>query len=286
LLAAAVFLLAPSSGWADHPFFVTYTTHMEEPWTLEIEARNVAGNPKGGNAFAATALEFEYGATTFWTTELYLDGQTTKNESTIYTGFRWENRIRLLPHEYWITPVLYIEYENLSGADKTLLEIVGHDVVEDLTVPNSEARQFTKRELELKLILSSYHRGWSISENLIAEKMLNHPESWEFGYAIGAYRPLALKARVARCGFCPERILAGVEVYGGLGTVRRFGLQETSHYVAPTVAWNAPHGILIKLSPGFGLNGTSAGFLLRFGASFEFEQFGSKVKRFLSGNNP
>jgi hypothetical protein len=71
-----------------------------------------------------------------------------------------------------------------------------------------------------------------------------------------------------------------------LGSVRRFGLQETSHYIAPTVAWNAPHGILIKLSPGFGLNGTSAGFLLRFGASFEFEQFGKKVKHFLSDNNP
>ena len=161
-------------GWfhcaaADHPFFVTYTTQMEEPGTLEIENRSVAGHPKGGNAFVGSLVEFHYGVTTWWTTEFYIDGQTTRNESTIFTGYRWENRFRVLPHNYRITPVLYVEYENLSGADKTLIDIVGHEVVADLTVPNDEARRETERVLELKLLLTSYHGAWSISENFISE---------------------------------------------------------------------------------------------------------------------
>ena len=32
--------------------------------------------------------EFEYGVKAWWTTELYLDGQTTFHDSTVFTGFR------------------------------------------------------------------------------------------------------------------------------------------------------------------------------------------------------
>ena len=48
-----------------------------------------------------------------------------------------------------------MEYENISGADKTILEVVGHDGQADLADPNSEARQEHQHEGELKLILSS-----------------------------------------------------------------------------------------------------------------------------------
>ena len=270
-------------GWfhcaaADHPFFVTYTTQMEEPGTLEIENRSVAGHPKGGNAFVGSLVEFHYGVTTWWTTEFYIDGQTTRNESTIFTGYRWENRFRVLPHNYWITPVLYVEYENLSGADKTLIDVVGHEVVADLTVPNDEARRETERVLELKLLLTSYHGAWSISENFISEKVLNSPRPWGFGYAFGTYRPLGLKAKPARCSFCPENFLAGVEVYGGLGTVKSFGLAHTSHYIGPCVAWAIGRGTSVKLSPSLGLTGTSARWLLRFGMVFEIKEVGRSLR--------
>jgi hypothetical protein len=283
LLAAMAGLFGSSPCWAEHPFFVTYTTQMEEVRTLEIESRNVAGNPKGGNAFVGSLLEFEYGATPWWTTEFYLDGQTTRNESTIFTGYRWENRFRLLPREHWITLVLYVEYENLSLADKTLTEVVGHDVVADLRVPNGKIRAITERELELKLLLTTYHRGWSISENFISEKVLNSSESWQFGYAFGAFRPLGLKAKPNRCSFCPENFLAGAEVYGGLGTARRFGLNRTSHYLGPCLGWDAGHGVFVKISPNFGLTGTSARFLIRFGIAFEFEGFGHSVRNVFRG---
>ena len=63
----------------------------------------------------------------WWTSEFYLDGQTTAGDSTIPTGFRLENRVRPLMREHAMNPILYVEYENISGADKTLIEVVGHD---------------------------------------------------------------------------------------------------------------------------------------------------------------
>jgi hypothetical protein len=44
--------------------------------------------------------------------------------------------------------VLYIECVDVNGADKSLLEIVGHGTLEDQIEPNSEARHQRKRELE------------------------------------------------------------------------------------------------------------------------------------------
>jgi hypothetical protein len=117
-----------------------------------------------------------------------------------------------------------------------------------------------KRELEAKLILGSYFKGWTFAENLIAEKNVKHAP-FEFGYAVGVSRPLALSARPDRCNFCPENFQAGVEIYGGLGTHEHFGLQATSHYFAPTVAWTLASGPRFTVSPTFGITETSARFL-------------------------
>src|SRR5262252_3938953 len=130
ILRSYITLLVVSAAWltpslhAQENYFITYSHELEEPGNLEIEAKNVVGSPKGGNPFLATAVEFEYGLKAWWTTELYLDGQTTANESAVFTGFRIENRIRPLLTEHWINPVLYFEFEDINGADKALLEIV------------------------------------------------------------------------------------------------------------------------------------------------------------------
>jgi hypothetical protein len=271
-LLGAVFSV-PHAWAAEGPFFVTYTHQMEEPGNLEIATSNITGRPANGNRFLGGATEFEYGLKGWWTTEFYLDGQNTAGESALFTGYRWENRFRLLPREHWINPVLYLEFENINGADKSLLEVVGHDGQGDLTSPNSDSRIEKKRELEAKLILSSYYKGWTIAENFIAEKNIRH-EPYEFGYAAGVSRPLALAARPGRCNFCPENFQVGVEMYGGLGTHADFGLGETSHYVAPTIAWTIANGATFKIAPSFGVTGTSAGFLVRFGVSYEVAQFG------------
>jgi len=276
VVGVVMFLGAAWPVHAQENYLVTYSHEMEEPGNLEIAAKNVTGAPKSGNAFVATALEFEYGAKTWWTTELYLDGQTTAGESTLFTGFRWENRVRPLLREHWINPVLYFEFEDINGADKALLEIVGHDRREDLLTRNS--RNEKQREAELKLILSSNFRGWNISENMIAEKNLN-ADPWEFGYAIGASRSLALAASARPCRFCPENFALGVEMYGGLGDRDSFGLPGTSHYLGPVVTWNIPRGPSLRLSPNLGLNSNSNGFLFRFMISYEIDQVFSKLGR-------
>ncbi|HXP87792.1 MAG TPA: hypothetical protein VN841_23870 [Bryobacteraceae bacterium] len=284
-LAAAAVLFLPSCRAGEGPYFVTYSHQTEEPGNLELTTKNITGKPADGNRFGATAVELEYGVTAWWTSELYLDGQVTGGESTLFTGYRWENRFRLLPREHWINPMLYVEFENINGADKTLLEVVGHDGAADLTGPNADARLEKKREIEAKLILGSYFKGWTIAENFIAEKNVHHAP-FEFGYAAGLSRPLALAARPERCNFCLENFQAGVEVYGGLSTHQDFGFSDTSHYVAPVAAWTLASGTTFKISPSFGITDSSAGFLLRFGVTYEIAQFGRTVHNLLRGGRP
>ena len=267
----------------ENPYIVAYDHYLEEPGNLEIEYFSTFGTQRGGNDFHAFWAEFEYGATAWWTTELYLDGQTTFNESTIFTGVRWENRLRPLKHEHFINPVLYVEYEHKSGADKILKEGEGHDVESDFLTPNSEARKEHINEMELKLILSSSFKGWNFTENTLAAKDLSN-SPWEFGYALGASRPLALKASAKRCTFCRQNFVAGVEMYGGLGDRHSFGFHDTSHYLAPVLAWNLPSGWTLRVSPGFGLNDNSHQFLMRWGLSREITGFGSMVGRLFGGH--
>lgn len=271
-------LLAVSAAIAgERPYFVTYDSTMEEPGNLEIEAKGLTASPQGGNGFLSGVTEFEYGAKGWWTTEFYLDGQTTSNESTVFTGFRWENRFRLLMHEHKINPVFYVEYEDINGADKSLLEVVGFDSQYDGLVPNREASRERKREIESKLILSSNANGWNISENFIAEKNLAG-DPWEFGYSASVSRPLALLASADECVLCRENFQAGVEFYGGLGTADKFTVHGTSQYVAPVLSWQIGSA-LVKISPTFGLTDASYRTMLRFGISYEFAGFGRKLAK-------
>jgi hypothetical protein len=277
ILGGGAFLLLPSCWGHEGPFFITYTHQMEEPGNLELAIKNVTGKPSDGNRFLGSTTELEYGLKAWWTTEFYLDGQATFGESSIFTGYRWENRFRLLPHEHWINPVFYVEFENINGADKGLLEVVNHDGKDDLIQPNADARAEKKREMEAKLILGSYFKGWTIAENFIAEKNVRHAP-FEFGYAAGISRALAQAARPDRCNLCPENFQVGAELYGGLGTHQDFGLAGTSHYLAPTIEWTLANGTSFKVSPSFGITGTSVGFLLRFGVSYEIAQFGRAAR--------
>jgi len=281
-LSVLPFFFPPPALAQESPYFVAYDHYLEEPGNLEIEYFSTYGTQRVGNNFHAFWTEFEYGATAWWTTEFYLDGQTTFHDSTVFTGFRWENRFRLLKHEHFINPVLYVEYENKNGADKILKEVEGHDVESDFLVSNAEARKEHIHEIELKLILSSTFKGWNLTENTLAAKNLSN-SPWEFGYALGASRPLALKASAKRCTFCPQNFIGGVEMYGGLGDRHSFGLHDTSQYLAPVLAWNLPSGWALRISPGFGLNDNSHRFLMRWGVSREITGFGSMVSRLFGG---
>ncbi len=253
------------------PYFVTYSHHLEEPGSLEIETKTASGQPQQGNVFFGTSFELEYGTRAWWTSELYLDTQGTLHDSAVFTGFRIENRFRPLLREHLFNPVLYVEFEDINGANKSLLEVVGHDGHPDLEEPNGSTGQEKKREVELKLILSSNLRGWNFSENLTAEKNLRHAP-WEFGYALAASRPLRLKAGVRDCRFCAENIQLGGELYGGLGDIESLGLHDTSHYVAPAANLSLTPSTTLRFSPSFGLNANSVPHIFRFGISYELGQ--------------
>ncbi|HVJ05909.1 MAG TPA: hypothetical protein VM578_09570 [Candidatus Saccharimonadales bacterium] len=261
----------------ERPYFMTYTHDMEEPGNLEIAFKGVTGKPQLANRFTAAALELEYGVNGWWTSEFYLDGQSTQHDSTIFTGYKIENRFRPPMREHWINPVLYVEFENIS-ADKTLREIMGHDGKDDFIDPNGESRIEKKREIELKLILSSNFKGWNVAENIIAEKNLTN-EPWEFGYALAASRPLKFSASAHQCAFCAEKFSAGAEMYGGLGDRYSFGTHLTSQYLGPTVNWTSPGGTTISFSPSFGLNDYSIPRLYRFGVSYEIPQILSAFRK-------
>jgi hypothetical protein len=282
-LSVAVGWLVPAATAQENPYIVAYDHNLEEPGSLEVEYFSTFGTQRGGPDFHAFWGEFEYGATAWWTTEFYLDNQTTFSESTIFTGFRWENRFRPLKNEHFVNPVLYVEFENVNEADKILKEVEGHDVEANYAVPNAIARREKDRELEFKLILSKNYKGWNFTENTLAVKNLSNVP-WEFGYALGTSRPLTMKGATHRCNFCAQHFIAGVEMYGGLGDRYSFGLHNTSHYLGTGLAWNLPSGWTFRVEPTFGLNGLSHQFLLRWGASYEFSGFGEAVESLFKGH--
>jgi hypothetical protein len=138
----AVFMLllavGPTRSAAqDKPYFVTYSHDLEDQGDLDIETKTALARPERGRHYGALATEIEYGVRPWWTAELYLDGQATVNDSALFTGYRVESRFRPLMREYAVNPVLYVEYEDISAADKTILEVVGHDGEPDLVLPNA-----------------------------------------------------------------------------------------------------------------------------------------------------
>lgn len=265
---ALTLLVATFARAQETPYFVTYDHHMEEPGNLEISIAPVFATPREGASSVASSLELEYGTAAWWTTSLYLDGVRGAGTSPLFTGYRVENRFRLLMDEHLVNPVLYVEYARTNGADRVAREIVGFDSSDDFAEPLSDVRHEHDREVEAKLILSSNVHGWNFSGNAIAEKNLAGAP-WEYGYAIATSRPLALAASPDRCSFCAENFSLGIEIYGGAGEQHNLTLAGTSHYVAPAVSWALPSGVTLRFSPGWGITGESNRSFIRFGISYE-----------------
>jgi hypothetical protein len=271
-------LLAVHAHAQEKPYFVTYDHQMEEPGNLEVAPTLTIGPPrKGQRVFFGHLLELEYGVTGWWTTELYLEGQSTRGDSTIFTGWRMEHRFRPLAREHRVNPVFYFEYEDINEASRIFKEVVGH--ADGIQESNSDLRAGRARELEFKLIFSSTVRDWNISENVIFEKNLSQDEGTEFGYAFGFYRPLGRLASAKQCRLCRENFTLGAEFFGGLGSSQAFGLQDTAHYAAPALAWRVGNGSSLHFSPAIGLTRVSSPVLFRIGYSYEVMGFSRSVSR-------
>jgi len=188
-LLLPLLLVVPAFAQEDAPYFVTYDHHLEEPGNLELEMNSTIGVPRSGQrAYFAPFAEIQYGVTRWWTSELYVEGQSTAGDSTVFTGWRLESRFRPFAAEHAINPVFYVEYENINEASRIQKEIVGKAPL--AFQPNSELSQAHAHELEAKLILSSDVRHWNIAENLVVERNLSENEGFEFGYAFYIYNNL------------------------------------------------------------------------------------------------
>ena len=272
LLVAA----APARG-DEKPYFVTYDHHMEEPRAIEFAYSPSIGFPKDAGKFYSGLFEVGYGLKSWWTTEVYLAHQYTWGQGGAFTGVRWENRFRPLQSEHWINPVLYVEYAHTNEADRSFRDVVGHSDPEELEEPIDELKQEIENELELKLIVSRDHKGWNIAGNFIAEKNLSN-KPWEFGYALGFDRPLALAVSPNPCRLCRENFRAGAELYGGLGDVYAFGFRDTAQYLAPVLLWRFADSMSLRLSPSFGITDGSVPFMMRFSILYEIGNFGSRLR--------
>jgi hypothetical protein len=280
ILYFLLFFLLTWPAWAqdDAPYFVTYDHHLEEPGNLELEMSSTTGVPRGGQrAYFAPFAELQYGVKPWWTSELYLEGQSTAGDSPVFTGWRLESRFRPFLAEHRVNPVFYLEYENINEASRIQKEIVGQAPLD--FEPNSELRQVHAHELEAKLILSSDVHGWNIAENFIVERNLSQNEGFEFGYAFATSRRLTNTLSPRPCRFCRENFKAGMEFYGGVGSTLAFGLQQTAHYAAPVLAWQLSDESSLNFSPAVGLTRYSNPLLLRVGYSYEIRGFRNKLLR-------
>jgi hypothetical protein len=266
---------ATSATAQERAYFVTYDHYLEEPGNLEIALANTTGIPKDNHAlYNAPWLELEYGFTGWWTAELYLESVTTRGDGNGFTGWRWENRFRPLRGEHPVNPVLYVEYERINEASRIQKEIVGSGGI--AYEPIAELQRHHAHELEGKLILSSVVGAWNVSENIILEKNLSVDEGVEFGYSVGASRPIGTLASGATCHLCAENFVVGVEAYGGLGSTVDFAKDEQRHYVAPVLGWHVTDRSTLKASVGIGLTEVSDRYLVRVGWSYELPIRGGK----------
>src|SRR5437879_13260950 len=84
---AGLLVISPLNA-GEGPFFITYTHQMEEPRNLELATKNVTGRPRDGDRFLGSTTELEYGVRAWWTTDLYFDGQDTRDKGVSFTRYR------------------------------------------------------------------------------------------------------------------------------------------------------------------------------------------------------
>jgi hypothetical protein len=275
LVIALVWASVVSASAQERAYFVTYDHYLEEPGNLELAFATTTGLPKNGHAaYSAPWLEVEYGVKGWWTTELYLEGVTTRGDGHGFAGWRVENRFRPLKHETRLNPVFYIEYERISEASRIQKEVVGAGGIE--YAPIAELRTERFHEIEGRLILSSAIGSWNLAENFVVEKNLSEDEGLEFGYSAGVSRALGTLASAGACRICAENFVVGVEVYGGLGSSEGFARDQQRHFVAPAVSWRLTDHASLKVSTAIGLSQESDRVLFRVGYAYELSTRGRK----------
>src|SRR5207342_3300298 len=126
LAIAMLVVVCQRANAVEDTYFVTDHHHLHEAGNLGIANYSVLGAPKTGNQYLGSQIEVEYRLTKWWATEVQVNGQTTWNDSTIFTGYSWTNKFKLLPTNHWVNLALSIGWEDGNAADKCVAEIEGH----------------------------------------------------------------------------------------------------------------------------------------------------------------
>jgi hypothetical protein len=278
IIAALLLVAAWSTGRAqEDPYFVTDHHHLPEAGALGLANYSVVGIPKTGNQFLGSELEFEYRMSRWWATQLQLTGQKTWHDSTVFTGYSWVNKFKLVPTNHLINLALSIGWEDSNGANKSIAEIEGQGEEDDFVVPNAIARKSQEHEIETKLIFSRDHEGWNFSGNLMGAKTFSN-QPWAFGYSLATSRALSTVDDDSECTFCRKSLTAGLEFYGGLGEWHALHLQSTPRYLGPEMSWKLNDRLAVKVGPHFGLTAESQRVLIHFAVIYDIPGFNQQLK--------
>lgn len=262
------------------PFFVTYDHHPAEKGEFEIMLMNdFAVKSRVGKDYVAQMMEVEYGVTDRWTTEPMWEWQKTYGDSMLFTGWRWENRVRLFKRELPVNPMLYAEWENLNGATKFKMEVSGFRDKE--AERNKVARKEQERILETRLVLGKDFGPLTVAFNWINETDTQRKNAeTAFGYSFGVkYTFNSSHSEKSMEEHHEEhkgtQWVVGAEMYGALGDTHTFGIygDDQEHYFAPVIqvmTHISGQMFHFHVSPAIGLTEGSDNLYLRTAIGVEF----------------
>jgi hypothetical protein len=253
--------------------FVLYDHHTETKGTTEVNfLSDFSRAAPGEAAYSAQLIEIERALTDQWTMALYFEGDAIDGQDYAWGGWRVESRYRLLPYGAFLNPVLYVEYGDLQGEHRYLLEAVGR---------NDAPEEGASRELESRLILGhDFNDGFDVAFNAIGDVNLA-TGNWEFGYATGLNYTLferpeggrGRSKRHPRDGWDLKEVRLGAEVYGSLGD-STLGLtldpNLTQHYAGLNLRGEFENGFNLQCGVALGLTDDSERRLVRVMMGYEF----------------
>ncbi|HLG18847.1 MAG TPA: heavy metal-binding domain-containing protein [Bdellovibrionota bacterium] len=262
------FLAAPARA-GNYGYFVTYNSEVEAG-ELELMFMNDLTQPsrfrreEGFGDYLSHMVELEYEVTSQFATEFMIEWfEDLDTGDHAFTGFRWENRYRLIKKRVPANPMVYVEYEDLDPATRYKMEVSGW-----VRSPYEENGEEPDREriMETRLILSEDVGPVNVAFNWINETDVTSGTT-AFGYSSGlfwmahqGYDKASTKKEDSpdrdeyRCpmhsdvvqntpGNCPKCGMAlkhdshsddetekdggvgiGLELYGALGDTKSFGL--------------------------------------------------------------
>lgn len=293
MVAGLAVLQGTNRAWAGNDlYFVTYNHHIEKG-EVEVMLMNDFTVPskfkrdEGQRSYFSQMIEVEYGVTEQFATEFMIEGfEEAASGQSRFTGFRWENRYRLFREEIPLNPMLYMEYEDLDPLTRFKMETSGWirpPYLESGTEPDRE------RILESRLVLSQDFGPVNAAFNWINESDLTAGGFTAFGYSAGlryrfngGHHKEHERGETVQGGHehhaapgkkASHRLLSavGLELYGGLGDTRRFGLEPTrqEHYLEPIMMFHLHDRVMLHVGLAIGLSKASDN-LVRTALAIEF----------------